>query len=235
VTTSAADLFLQYADSLPLPGREMTSAGVEAGQQARRELLARGAGAVGALVDALTAGDFSVQDAAYDLILDMGEPVRDSVRAELGRRDPVTDIWLAVLLHQLGESDALERLRALLADPDARVRHLAALASAFHGDGSLEPVPVLLEALDDDTRIDGTPFTVAGSALAMLSRLAGISLLPGGAEVHLYNYDDFAYPPPLHPFPYAADVLTHLDAAARADVVRQARAWWADHAGKPGR
>jgi hypothetical protein len=228
VSTPPADLFARFVDSLPLPGHELTSAGVESGQQARRELLGLGADAVPALLDALASGDFPVKDAAYDLIIEMGEPVREALFRELGRRGPVVDIWIAGALMNLGDDGAFDRLRPLLDDPDGYTRHLAALAMAFHGDSTADLAAVLLEALDDDDTIEGTAFTVAGSALAMLSRLAGRTLAPDGADIHLYNYDHFVYPPPTHPFPFAADMLTHADPETRRAIVADARRWWSD-------
>jgi HEAT repeat protein len=226
LSTRTADLFARFTDSLPLPGRELTSADVESGQQARRELLARGAGAIPALVDALASDDFTTKDAAYDLIIEIGEVARASLAQEIGRHGPVVDIWIDVLLDHLGDHDALGRLRPLLRNPDRYARHLAALAMAFHDSTVADLVPVLLEALDDDDTIEGTPFTVAGSALAMLSRRAGTSLAPDGAHIHIYNYDHFAFPPPVHPFPFAADMLTHTDPDTRRAAVERVRAWW---------
>jgi HEAT repeat protein len=228
MSTRPAELFTRFVDSLPLPGRELTSADVERGTQSRRELLAQGQDAVPALLDALAGGDFSVKDAAYDLMIEMGESVRDTLSRELDRRGPVVDIWINVLLHHLGDHDALNRLRPLLSSPDRYGRHLAALAMAFYGNNSAGLISVLLDALNDDDTIEGTSFTVAGSALAMLSRLAGISFAQDGADIHLYNYDHFAFPPPTHPFPFAADMLTNANPATRQAIVEHARAWWSD-------
>ncbi|MBW7885802.1 MAG: hypothetical protein H3C34_24860 [Caldilineaceae bacterium] len=225
-----AALFRRYLETLPLPDRELTSADVEAGQRARQALLDLGAAAVPALVAELTAADFVAKDAAYDLILELGQQAREPLRRAVGTHGPVVDIWIATALRRLGASDELERIWPLLEHGEGYVRHLAALALAFQIENAqahkTRLMPMLLEALDDERSIESTPFTIAGSALAMISAMARQSFTAPPRDAYLYNYDDFAYPPPVHPFPFAADLLTQAGDEEKRAIKERARAWW---------
>jgi hypothetical protein len=229
-SSATEELLQQYLDTLPLPDRELSSAQVEFGQQARQRLVALGGGAVPALLDALASPEFVTKDAAYDLLVELGAPARKALHEAWGARDPVVDIWIATVLRYLGDPDALDRLWPLLSFPDSRVRHLGALALAFQLEDPAENaatlVPVLQDALEDTGRIEGTPFTIAGSALAMLSRLAEQSFTSPPKDIYLYNYDGFIYPPPLHPFPFAADLITHVEGIEQRRIRERVRNWW---------
>lgn len=236
MSNSPSELFDRYVTSLPLPGRDLTSADVETGQRARRGLIELGAAAIPALLDALATPDFTVKDAAYDLVIEIGESAARSAHEALlhewGVRGPVVDIWIAAALRALGDDTILDRLTPLLTHPDRTVRHLAALALAFGMDDPgrrrNDLAPVLIDALSDEGRIEHTPFTVAGSALAMLTRLAGPGVLVPADQVHLYNDDAFVFPPPVHPFPFAADLVSQASDDEKRRIRERAAAWW-DH------
>ena len=221
-----------YLGSLPLPGRELTAAAVEEGQRSKAALVESGATAVPVLLDGFRSPDFYVKDACYDLILAIGGPAKEALYGELGRRGPIVDIWITALLEHLGDATAMDRLWPNLGDPSGSVRRLTALALAFrmlNRDSPAAPpkelLAVLVEALDDEQPIEGTPFTVAGSALGCLTRLSGMSFLSPPREIQFYNFEHFLYPPPLHPFPFAADYLTKADESEQRAIRQRARAW----------
>lgn len=227
-----------YLASLPRPGLALSSADVERGQRSRQALLDSGAAAVPVLLDALETPEFLVKDACYDLVLDIGAPARQALQAAWGARDEVTDIWIAAMLRHLGDAAAMERLWPRLQHPVASVRHLTALALAFGRLDASAPAPdalldVLVEALSDAQTIEGTPFTVAGSALACLSRWSGQDFLSPPRPIQLYNDAHFLYPPPEHPFPFAADHLTRASDAEQAAIRARVQAWHAGRA-RPG-
>jgi HEAT repeat protein len=224
---SPEDLFQTYLRALPLPGNQITSAQVESGQIARRDIVKLGDGAVPTLLDSIATQEFTTKDAAFDLILEIGDPARSVLHRERGLRGPVVDMWIASALLELGEPRALDRLWPLLTEPEDHVRHLAALTLSFRLEDAAAHLeilrPVLLEALDDLNRIEGTPFIIAASALAMLSRLTGDHLF---GEIRLYNFDSFVYPPPLHPFPFAADILSQVPSDEQDRIRKRARQRW---------
>ncbi len=219
-----------YLASLPLPGRRLTSADVEEGQLCRQALIQGGAASVPALLDRLGDPDFYVKDSCYDLVLEIGNPAKDILYGELGRRGPITDIWIIAMLNYLGDEHAMDRLWAYLRDPDDYVRHLSALALAFQLLDSSEAPPeellaVLVEALGNERTIEGTPFTVAGSALGCLIRLSGESFLSPPRKIQFYNYEHFLYPPPIHPFPFCADYMTKAEEEEKRHIRSRIQAW----------
>lgn len=224
---SPEDLFQTYLSTVPAPGNPITSARVESGQIARREIIRMTGRAVPTLLANIAAPEFTTKDAAYDLILEIGEPACPVLRRERGMWDPVVEMWIASALLELGEPTALDRLWPLLTDSNDYVRHLGALTLSFrHLDAAAHGAllrPVLLEALNDLTRIEGTPFIIAASALAMLQSVTGDDLF---GVIHLYNFDSFIYPPPLHPFPFAADILTQVPSSQQESILLRAHRRW---------
>jgi hypothetical protein len=230
-----------YLASLPLPGRELTSADVEKGQRGKQCLIEGGDASVPVLLDRLSDPDFRIKDVCYDLILEIGNPAKGALYGELGKRGPIVDIWITSMLQRLGEERAMDRLWAYLQDPVDYIRHLSALALAFQLFHSPTPPPeellaVLLDALENEQTIEGTPFTVAGSALGCLTRLSGESFISPPKEIQFYNYEHFLYPPPLHPFPFAADYFTKAEEGEKRNIRRRVQAWIAKrfHSTSPG-
>lgn len=226
-----------YLDAQPRPGRALDAAQAEAGQQARRQLLAAGAAAVPVLLDGLGRPDFADKDACYDLLLEIGPAARPALAAQWGARGPVLDIWIAALLRHLGDDGALDRLWPQLRHADPQVRHLSALALALPllrapppVRAPAELVDALVDALSDARGIEGTPATIAGSALACLQHLSGRDLLAPPRVVQLYNDEHFLYPPPEHPFPFAADHFTQATPAEQQAIRARIEAW---RAGRP--
>ena len=86
-----------YLASLPLPGRELTAADVETGQRSKESLIQGGGASVQVLLDRFSDPDFSVKDALYRLVLEIGNPAKDALYGELGRRGPTMDIWIATI------------------------------------------------------------------------------------------------------------------------------------------
>ena len=232
-TDTAAALRTQrdiYLASLPRPVLALSAAEVDRGQRSRQALLDSAAAAVPVLLDALGQPEFLVKDACYDLVLAIGAPARQALEAAWGARDAVTDIWIAAMLRHLGDADAMERLWPGLQHPVAYARHLTALALAFRHLDAPAAAPdalldALVEALADTQTIEGTPFTVAGSALACLTRLSGQDFLSPPRTIQFYNDAHFLYPPPEHPFPFAADHLTQAPAAEQAAIRARVQAW----------
>jgi len=221
-----------YLASLPLPGREVTAADVERGQRSKQSLIQGGAASVPVLLDRLSDPDFHIKDICYRLVLEIGNPTKDALNAELSKRGPIIDIWIAGMLQQLGDERAMDRLWPYLRDPVDYVRHLSALALAFHFINSSSTPPeelltVLVDALGDEQTIEGSPFTVAGSALGCLTRLSGENFISPPGEIQFYNYEHFLYPPPLHPFPFAADYLTKTDEEEKRNIRSRVQAWLA--------
>ena len=224
--------FERYLASLPLPGRELTSADVEKGQQSKQALMQSGAASVPVLLDQLSAPDFYVKDACYDLILEIGNPAKEVLSSEMGQRGAITDIWFAAILQHLGDESAMDSLWPSLQDPDDYVRHLTALALAFRLFDSSAAAPdellaVLMDALGDEQTIEGTPFTVAGSALGSLTRLSGENFIDPPHEIQFYNGEYFLYPPPVHPFPFAADYITRVDEEEKRNIRNRIQSWMA--------
>lgn len=230
-----------YLASLPLPGRELTSADVEKGQHSKQSLIQGGAASVPVLLDRLSDPDFRIKDICYDLVLEIGNLAKDALYGELGRRGPIVDIWIAAMLQYLSDERAMDRLWPYLHDPVDYVRHLSALALAFHLLDSPTTPPeellaVLVDALGNEQTIEGTPFTVAGSALGCLTRMSGESFVSPPREIQFYNYEHFLYPPPLHPFPFAADYLTKAEEEEKRNIRKRVQAWVANrpHPTSPG-
>jgi len=203
---------------------------MEKGQRGKRCLVSAGSASVPVLLDRLSDPDFAIKDVCYDLILEIGEPAKDALYGELGRRGPIVDIWITAMLRHLGDERAMDRLWSYLQDPVDYVRHLSALALAFQLLDSPTPpaeelLVVLVEALEDEQTIEGTPFTVAGSALACLTRLSGESFISPPREIQFYNYEHFVYPPPLHPFPFAADYLSKAEEEEKRNIRKRVQAW----------
>lgn len=219
-----------YLASLPLPGRELTSADVEKGQRSKQLLIQGGAASVPVLLDRLIHPDFHIKDACYDVVLEIGKPAKEALYGELGTRGPVMDMWIAGMLHHLGDERAMDRLWPYLRDPVDYVRHLTALVLAFQLLDSAAAPPeelltVLVEALANEKTIEGTPFTIAGSALGCLTRLSGEHFISPPTEIQFYNYEHFLYPPPLHPFPFAADYFTKAEEGEKRNIRSRVQAW----------
>lgn len=230
-----------YVASLPLPGRELTSADVEKGQRSKQSLIEGGDASVPVLLDRLSDPDFHIKDICYDLILEIGNPAKGALYGELGKRGPIVDIWITAMLQHLGDERAMDRLWPYVEDPVDYVRHLSALALAFQLLDSPTAPPekllaVLLDALENEQTIEGTPFTVAGSALGCLTRLSGESFISPPREIQFYNYEHFLYPPPLHPFPFAADYFTNAEEGDKRNIRKRVQAWVANrsHSTSPG-
>lgn len=231
---SLAECLAAYLGSLPLPGRQLTSADVEKGQRGKQRVVDAGGAAVPLLLDGIAQPDFQVKDVCFDLILNIGTPAKDALRRELGRRGPVLDIWIEVMRARLGDAAALAGLLPYLDHALPYVRHLSALALAFQAIASQTAAPpqihpVLLDALDSTQTIEGTPFTIAGSALGCLTALSGEDFLATRTQVQFYNFEHFVFPPPLHPFPFVADHFTGLADRAKQDVRERVRTWIAGH------
>ena len=88
-----------------------------------------------------------------------------------------------------------------------------------------ELLGVLIEALHDMRPIEGTPFTIAGSALGCLTRFRGEHFIAPAANIDFYNYQHFLYPPPIHPFPFAADYMGTVDETERQNIRRRVESW----------
>lgn len=101
---------------------------------------------------------------------------------------------------------------------------------------SEELLAVLVDALGNEQTIEGTPFTVAGFALGCLTRLSGESFISPPKKIQFYNYEHFLYPPPLHPFPFAADYLTKAEKEEKRNIRNRIQAWVASrpHPTSPG-
>lgn len=220
-----------FLDSLPVPGRDLTSADVEKGQLSKRAVLDGKADSVPVLLDSLGNPDFVVKDACYDLVLEIGSPAKDVLYGELGKRGPIVDIWIVTVLKHLGDAKVTDRLWKMLEDPNSHVRHLGALALAFqHLDSEAlneQLLPHLVDALRSEETIEGTPFTVAGSALGCLTRISGENFLSSPQEIVFYNYEHFLYPPPVHPFPFAADLITKASKKEQRRIRQRVEAWLA--------
>jgi hypothetical protein len=219
-----------YLASLRLPGRELTAADVETGQRSKQSLIQSGGASVPVLLDRFSDPDFWVKDILYKLLLEIGNSAKDALYGELGRRGPIMDIWIAAMLQHLGDENAMDRLWPYLRDPVDYVRHLSALALAFQLLDSPATPPeelltVLVDALGNEQTIEGTPFTVAGSALGSLTRLSGQNFLSPPRNIQFYNYEHFLYPPPLHPFPFAADYLTKAEEGEKRNIRSRVQEW----------
>jgi hypothetical protein len=218
-----------YLESLPLPGRELTSADVEKGQHGKQVILNSKANAVPILLDSLDNHEFFIKDACYDLILEIGSPAKEVLYNELGKRSPIIDIWITAILKHLGDESATDRVWALLNHSNEHVRHLSALALAFQQfeatKANEQLLIVLVDALNSNKNIEGTPFSVAGSALACLTRISGESFLSPPREFVFYNFEHFLYPPPLHPFPFASDFITKESNEKRQRIRQHVEAW----------
>jgi len=225
-----SELLNNFLMSLPLPGHQITSIDVEKGQLSKQILLSRQLESVPILLDRLSDPDFVVKDACYDLILEMGSSATGTLIGELGKRGPIMDIWIATMLKFLGNLSAMDQLWQQLEHPDEHVRHLTALALAFQDlDAPKWPdklYPVLIDALKSERSIEGTPFTVAGSALGCLIHMSGENFLSTPQEIVFYNYEHFVYPPPLHPFPFAADHFSKVGKEEQQDIRQRVEAWW---------
>jgi hypothetical protein len=230
-----------YLASLPLPGRELTAADVETGQRSKQSLIQSGGASVPVLLDRFSDPDFWVKDILYKLLLEIGNSAKDALYGELGRRGPIMDIWIAAMLQHLGDENAMDRLWPYLRDLVDYVRHLSALALAFQLLDSPATPPeellnVLVDALGNEHTIEGSPFTVAGSALGLLTRLSGENFISPPGEIQFYNYEHFLYPPPLHPFPFAADYLTEAEEGEKRNIRSRVQEWAASrpHPTSPG-
>ncbi|MDJ0757505.1 MAG: hypothetical protein QNJ45_28485 [Ardenticatenaceae bacterium] len=220
-----------YLDSLPLPGRNLTAYDVEKGQFGKQAVLKGQAESVSMLLDMLEHPDFVIKDACYDLILEIGTQTKKVLFGEFGKRGPIVDIWIATMLVHLGDDRATDRLWVLIEHPSRDVRHLTALALAFQHVDLLTPLekrklyPILVDALNNEKRIEGAPFSIAGSALGCLTQISGVNFLSPPQKIHFFNYELFLYPPPTHPFPFAADFITTAPIEER-DLIRQRAAKW---------
>jgi len=227
-----------YLASLPFPGRDLSSADVENGQRSKLSLIKAGIASVPLLLDRLSDPDFATKDLCYDLVLEIGPPAKETLSQELGKRGPIVDIWIAAMLQHLGDETAMDRLWPYLQNPVDYVRHLSALALGFQLlDSSSTPpserlLAVLVDALGNEQTIEGTPFTVAGSALGCLTRISGENFLSPPREIQFYNYAHFLYPPPLHPFPFAADHFSKAEEQEKRKIRHRVEAWVANRSNK---
>ena len=224
------DIFLA---SLPLIDRELSSADVERGQRSKQIILQGKAESVPVLLDGIKRPDFVSKDACYDLLLEIGLPAKEALYSELGERGPDVDIWIIAMLRQLGDDSVTVRLWAMLEDPSRYIQHISALALAFQGIDSEAEVreeqlfPFLVDALSSERNIEGTPFSVAGSALGCLTRMSGENFLSYPHEITFYNYEHFLYPPPIHPFPFAADFYSKASVEEQRLIRQRVKAWLA--------
>lgn len=221
-----------FLASLSRTDRLLSSAEVEQGQRSKQMVLAGKADSVPALLDSLKAPDFVNKDACYDLLLEIGIPVKEALTSALGERGRDVDIWIIAILKQLGDDSAMERLWGMLEDANPYIRHLSALALAFQyvdaGASSEALFPVLVDALASEQKIEGTPFSVAGSALGCLTKMSGENFLSHPQAITFYNYEHFLYPPPIHPFPFAADFITTAPEDERQRIRQRAKTWLAE-------
>jgi hypothetical protein len=220
----------RYLASLPRHGRDLTSAEVERGQRSKQAVIDGGRASIPMLLDRLKDPDFLIKDNCYDLVLEIGNAAKPALYEELGRRGPIVDIWIVAMLRYLGDERAMDRLCSFLDDPVPYVRHLSALALAFRILDSLARLPhklltVLVEALENEQTIEGTPFTIAGSALGCLTRMSGKSFISSPTAIQFYNDEHFLYPPPVHPFPFAADHLTMAPEEEKRRIRQRVEAW----------
>lgn len=229
-TEQVARWLAEYVAGLPGPGVLLTSETVERAEAARHHVLEAGPGAVPVLLDGFDRPSFAVKDACYDLLVEIGRAAIPALQAELERRPPVVRLWAIGALHALGDTTRVVVARDLLTHPEPYPRHLAALALAFQGlvgpADATAVVPVMIEALRSTARIEGTEFSIAGASLACLVAMTGEPFLPPGRSVVFYNYERFAFPPPVHPFPFPSDYLGGAPPDGRARIVAAVEAWW---------
>jgi hypothetical protein len=139
-------------------------------------------------------------------------------------------LWLISALHLLGDTSLLPNLGTLLSDHRPYIQHLAALALVFQGlSDRCDPelvVDSLIDALQSELQIEGSPFSVADSALTSLCLLAGQRFgTPADRLIGFYNFDDRLFEPPLHPFPYSSERISLLPRTERMPVIAEATEW----------
>jgi hypothetical protein len=229
-TKDVDELFSSYLTGIASSERPLTTEAVEASQRARAALLDIGAPAAVPLAHRWAAPSFAEKDATWDLILELGHSVVPELRERADELPAVARVWAASARHYFGDPSAVDDLGRLLASETRYVRHLAALALAFQGE---VPSPiartmleVLIDALRSDEMLEGTKFSVAGAALACLVALTEQPLVPPGKTIVFYNYNEYAFPPPVHPFPFPSDYMVAASAEERAAVVAAAEDWW---------
>ncbi|CAN92265.1 hypothetical protein predicted by Glimmer/Critica [Sorangium cellulosum So ce56] len=222
--------FAIYLAGIPSPDRQVTSAAMAEAQHARAAILEMGERAVGPLSRRWESSSFTEKDAAWDLVLEIGPAVVPELRRRAHELSPTARIWAASARHHFGDATAVGDLVAMLKSETPHVRHLAALALVFQGDvppSAEEPaVAALVDALHSEAKLESTAFSVAGAALACLVAATGQPLLPPDKPIRFYNYVAFAFPPPVHPFPFASDYLGDAPPDERAAIVAAAEAWW---------
>jgi HEAT repeat protein len=218
-------------------GTESASA-VQRGVDAQRRLLDAGPLAVPDIEARLASGTWSDKVKCYSLLVEMGDPARESLERGLADKPSIVIIWDSAVLYELQRPTGATELRKLLRHADPYVRHLSALVLAFrHLPAPTEAewlVPDLIDALRSDALIEGSAFSVAAGSLALLNLIAGRSFLRDGKPIEIYNYT-WMFPPPVLPFPLSA--LT-LDPACWGEIISSVQAWWTarletKHTGSP--
>lgn len=223
-------LLEKYLESLPGPNKELTSEIVEQGMRAKDEILSLRSEAVPVVVDGLSNSSFIVKDACYDLLIQIGQDAIPPLNSLLSEAQPIVAIWIISVLHYLGDRSEVSRLFDLLKEQDDYVRNLAALAISFQGiaqDNDAEALlSVLIEALSSTDNIEGTSFSVADASLACLTILSGKSFLPPEQPIIFYNFQDYAFPPPVHPFPFTSNYLAGAPEGERNRIIERIESWW---------
>jgi len=203
-----------------------TSSEVERGQAAKRTVIKAGSDAVPIIEARLLSGSFEHKRRCFGLLIEMANQISNSIARSLPDKPPLLIIWETAVLIQVGEGFDRAPLFDLLKHPDPYLRHLSALAIAFQGLGQPAEaprlIPVLIDALRSEAKIEGSQFPVAGGSLACLSKLASSSFLPDGRAIEIYN-STWAFPPPVLPFPLTAIALS---GAEREQTILEVDQWW---------
>lgn len=200
--------------------------------RAKAELFAAGPRALPPLVERLGDPGFPIKKRAYNLIVEMGEKGAIHAHDLPLPPQPAVRLWLNGVLRVWHAGGPDMRVRELLDSDDAYARHLAALSLAFlgelQGDPARRAVPILIDALDDMSNLEGSGATVAGTALTVLSDLSGRKFFPGQADVGYYNFNDLLFPPPVAPFPLTGDQVATNPPETRREIRAAVERWWSE-------
>lgn len=187
--------------------------------------------AVSLLASEFDTVNFQRKSAAYRFIIDFGVQAREAVKRTIAHCDRIGRIWLISILHYQGDNSCTSLMADLARDRKAYAGHLAALALVFQGRQQvIDPDDLMLTlawALTSERNIEGGAFFVSDSALSCLRLLTGESFVDTNVRaVHFYNFDNFLFSPPVHPFPYTSDRLNALSQRQRLQLFERVLSWW---------
>ena len=203
-------------------------------EAAKALIIANPSVAVSFLGDQFENPAFIVKEAAYDLLISLGQQAVDSIKAVLDEKGERAQLWMTSVLHYHHDFSRITIFEKLLSSSEPYIRHLTGLATVFQGLAkqvdSNQLMADLIDSLMSEDKIENGSFFVADSGLSCITLLTGKRLTAAQKEkVEFYNFSHYLFEPPVHPFPYTSDRFTIFPVPERQKIASEIANWWLEN------